>query len=104
MDVFPLGRMEGLISHTGHQRDEQDGSSRILIGNLSLMTRLTRKVLRIYGEKDILVPGSKEPLTGYRYYTVDQIELGFKVMELVIEIQYSLADTQGRMMSHTQWS
>ena len=47
------------------------------------MTRLTRKALRIYEEKGILVPGAKEPLTGYRYYTVDQIELGLKVKDLV---------------------
>jgi effector-binding domain-containing protein len=51
----------------------------IPIGKFSLMTRLSQKALRLYDRKGLLVPETKDPFTGYRYYTVPQIEQGMKI-------------------------
>ncbi|MDY0247587.1 MAG: MerR family DNA-binding transcriptional regulator, partial [Methanosarcina mazei] len=51
----------------------------IPIGKFSLMTRLSQKALRLYDSKELLVPKVKDSFTGYRYYTVPQIELGMKI-------------------------
>ncbi len=51
----------------------------IPIGKFSLMTRLSQKALRLYDRKGMLVPEAKDSFTGYRYYTVTQIELGMKI-------------------------
>ena len=45
----------------------------IPIGRFSVVTSLSLKALRYYDEKGILVPKAKDPFTGYRYYTGDQI-------------------------------
>ncbi len=55
---------------------------KIPISKFSLMTRLTQKALRLYDQKGILVPRKKNGLTGYRYYTVSQIETGLKIKSL----------------------
>jgi len=51
----------------------------IPIGKFSFMTRLSRKALRLYDRKGLLVPEIKDSFTGYRYYTVPQIEQGMKI-------------------------
>jgi len=51
----------------------------IPIGKFSLMTRLSQKALRLYDSKGLLVPEIKDTFTGYRYYTVPQIEQGMKI-------------------------
>ncbi len=51
----------------------------IPIGKFSLMTRLSQKALRLYDRKGLLVPEEKDSFTGYRYYTVPQIEQGMKI-------------------------
>jgi effector-binding domain-containing protein len=54
----------------------------IPIGRFSTITRLTKKALRYYDTKDLLVPGAKDPFTGYRYYTMDQIHQGILIKYL----------------------
>jgi len=54
----------------------------IPIGRFSVVTRLTQKALRYYDAKGLLVPGAKDPFTGYRYYTGDQIGAGVKIRQL----------------------
>ena len=54
----------------------------IPIGRFSVVTRLSPKALRYYDEKLILVPKAKDPFTGYRYYTGDQIAVGVKISTL----------------------
>ncbi|MDD3043559.1 MAG: MerR family transcriptional regulator [Methanosarcinaceae archaeon] len=54
----------------------------IPIGKFSFMTRLTQKALRLYDRKGLLVPEAKDPFTGYRYYTVAQVERGMKIKTL----------------------
>ncbi|MHC1591875.1 MAG: MerR family transcriptional regulator [Candidatus Helarchaeales archaeon] len=51
----------------------------ISIGRFSLITRLSKKALRIYDKKGILVPLEKDIITGYRYYSLSQIEVGIKI-------------------------
>lgn len=54
----------------------------IPIGKFSFMTRLSQKALRLYDSKGLLVPQAKDPFTGYRYYTVSQLEQGMKIKTL----------------------
>ncbi len=54
----------------------------IPIGRFSAVTRLTRKALRYYESKGLLVPEAKDPFTGYRYYTGGQIQRGVKIRHL----------------------
>jgi len=56
----------------------------IPIGKFSFMTRLSQKALRLYDRKGLLVPEAKDPFTGYRYYTVSQLEKGMKIKTLTL--------------------
>jgi DNA-binding transcriptional MerR regulator len=64
----------------------------IPIGRFSVVTRLSLKALRYYDEKGILVPKAKDPFTGYRYYTGDQIAVGVKISTLT-GLGFSLEET-----------
>lgn len=55
---------------------------RIPIGRFSQITRLSRKALRLYDEKGLLVPEVKDLCTGYRYYTGPQIARGVSIKML----------------------
>ncbi len=46
----------------------------IPIGRFSVITRLSQKALRYYDSKKVLVPEAKDGITGYRYYTGNQID------------------------------
>jgi DNA-binding transcriptional MerR regulator len=54
----------------------------IPIGRFSTVTRLTRKALRLYDKRGLLVPKAKDNITGYRYYTGDQIQRGVRIKYL----------------------
>jgi effector-binding domain-containing protein len=54
----------------------------IPIGRFSTVTRLTRKALRLYDRRGLLVPKAKDNITGYRYYTGDQIQRGVRIKYL----------------------
>ncbi len=54
----------------------------IPIGRFSTVTRLTRKALRLYDRRGLLVPKAKDSITGYRYYTGDQIQRGVRIKYL----------------------
>ena len=64
----------------------------IPIGRFSLVTRLSLKALRYYDEKGILTPKAKDPFTGYRYYTGDQMAVGIKISTLV-NLGFTLEET-----------
>ena len=55
---------------------------KIPISKFSRLTGLTAKALRYYDEKGLLVPEAKDTITGYRYYTATQIDVGVKIMTL----------------------
>ena len=54
----------------------------IPIGRFSTVTRLTKKALRLYDKRELLVPKAKDNVTGYRYYTGDQIQRGVRIKHL----------------------
>jgi len=64
---------------------------RIPIGRFSLITRLSPKALRLYDERGLLVPATKDIATGYRYYTGTQIATGVSIKELSA-LGFSLAE------------
>ena len=47
--------------------------TRLSIGEFSRLTHLSVRTLRRYHEADLLVPAEVDDLTGYRYYTAEQI-------------------------------
>ena len=51
----------------------------IPIGKFSLITQISQRSLRYYDEKGILIPKLKDNLSGYRYYTIDQIQTAIKI-------------------------
>lgn len=67
-------------------------ADQIPIGRFSLVTRLSMKALRYYDEKGILTPKAKDPFTGYRYYTGDQIAVGVKISTLN-DLGFTLEET-----------
>lgn len=66
-------------------------SEAISIGRFSQITRLTQKALRLYDERGLLVPSIKEPMTGYRYYSLNQIEDGFKI-KFLVSVGFNLSE------------
>ncbi|NYI04117.1 MerR family transcriptional regulator [Allostreptomyces psammosilenae] len=48
--------------------------SHLTIGDLADRTRLTRKALRLYGDRGLLLPHRVDPRTGVRYYTPEHVE------------------------------
>lgn len=50
-------------------------AARVTIGEFSTMTMLSRKALRHYHDLGLLEPADVDPVTGYRYYDVAQVEL-----------------------------
>jgi effector-binding domain-containing protein len=57
-------------------------TDQIPLGRFSLITRLSPKALRYYDERGLLVPGTKDICTGYRYYTTTQIPRGVSIKAL----------------------
>ncbi|RPJ54413.1 MAG: MerR family transcriptional regulator, partial [Methanobacteriota archaeon] len=57
-------------------------TDQIPIGLFSRITQLSRKALRLYDERGLLVPGEKDLCTGYRYYTYVQIDQAIRIRNL----------------------
>lgn len=66
-------------------------AERIPIGTFSRVTRLSQRALRLYDERDLLVPADRDVCTGYRSYTSDQIGRGVAIGHLV-SLGFGLAD------------
>jgi DNA-binding transcriptional MerR regulator len=54
----------------------------IPITRFSIITRISPKALRYYDLKGLLTPGARDPFTGYRYYTADQLDRGVRIKTL----------------------
>jgi len=74
---------------------------RIPIGKFSLITRLSSKALRLYDERGLLVPGVRDIITGYRYYTGDQIPRGFSIKTLCT-LGFPLAEIETILIAKEQ--
>lgn len=61
------------------------------IGEFSRITSLSIKSLRLYHEKEILVPSEVDEFTGYRYYDEANIELA-RTIKILKEYDFSLAE------------
>lgn len=57
-------------------------TDQIPIGLFSRITQLSRKALRLYDERGLLVPCEKDLCTGYRYYTYVQIDQAIRIRNL----------------------
>lgn len=57
-------------------------NSSIPIGRFSILTRISQKNLRNFDSTGILIPSLKDPATGYRYYSLDQISTALKINTL----------------------
>ncbi len=54
----------------------------IPISRFSIVTRITPKALHYYDQKGLLMPEAKDPITGYRYYTANQLDRGVRIKTL----------------------
>ncbi len=61
------------------------------IGEFSQVTGLSVKTLRFYHEKEIPVPSSVDPATGYRFYDASKIEKARVIMRLR-QMEFSIED------------
>jgi len=73
---------------------------KISISRFSLMTRLTQKALRLYDAKGLLIPQEKNDITGYRYYTIAQIETGLKIKSLTL-LGFTIEDIKRYLQAET---
>lgn len=89
--TLPHGRLRQPISFPASQVIVTMAADRIPIGTFSLITRLSQKALRLYDERGLLVPASKDSITGYRYYTGSQIAKGVSIKTLCT-LGFSLND------------
>lgn len=54
---------------------ERDREELLTAGQMASMNQTTKKALRLYEQKGLLIPAFVDPDTGYRYYTYKQIPL-----------------------------
>jgi DNA-binding transcriptional MerR regulator len=52
------------------------------IGQIAAFFNVSVKAIRLYEKKGIIVPAKTDPFTGYRYYTVDQVQTLAALLEL----------------------
>ena len=52
------------------------GGMDMTVGQFSVITGLTPKALRLYDERGILVPVAVDPVSGYRWYSTEQVRHG----------------------------
>lgn len=66
--------------------------SRLLsIGEFAAATQLSQKALRIYDEQRLLPPARIDSMTGYRYYSSDQVQIG-RLVRTLRDMDLSLTD------------
>lgn len=66
---------------------------RIKIGRFSKLTQLTRKALKLYEDRGFLIPRYIDEITGYRYYSPDQVHRGLQLSMLAWS-GFSLAEME----------
>ncbi len=66
------------------------------IGEIAAFFNVSVKAVRIYEKKGIIVPSKIDPLTGYRYYTADQVQTLNALLELK-SLGFSLSEIKSIM-------
>ena len=64
---------------------------RFSIGEFSKITSLTIKTLRLYHEKELLIPAEIDEFSGYRYYDKNNYETA-RVIKILKDYDFSLAE------------
>jgi len=64
--------------------------AQLIIGQFGRLAQLSRKALRLYDDKGLLLPSRINPNSGYRYYTCMQVALArhirlLRLMEMLLE-------------------
>jgi DNA-binding transcriptional MerR regulator len=66
-----------------HHPEDPDGRENpddlMTAGRFGSLTLLSPKALRIYADRELLVPYLVDPANGYRYYTPDQVRAGWLI-------------------------
>lgn len=52
------------------------------IGEFSKLSRVSVRMLRHYDQKGLLTPSEIDPMTGYRYYSENQLSQVFRITAL----------------------
>lgn len=81
----------------------------ISIGRFSRLTGLSIRALRLYNTEGILEPSHIDPDTGYRYYTLDQVDLAERIkllrecempLEQILALLRHPKETNHRLLEH----
>lgn len=72
---------------------ERRESATLTSGSFGRLSQLSRKALRLYDRRGLLVPAYVDPESGYRYYTRDQVAVGRRI-RLLRTMEMSLDDIQ----------
>lgn len=70
---------------------EKEQGSLYRIGMFAQMNHVTVKTLRFYEEKGLLLPAKVDEMSGYRYYTMSQMETLHRILALK-ELGFSIED------------
>ncbi|MEM7347003.1 MAG: MerR family transcriptional regulator [Chloroflexota bacterium] len=81
-------------------RHNENRAGYLSVGRFSQATQLSRKALRLYDQLGILVPASVDPESGYRYYSVAQIEKA-RFVRLLRAMEMPLADIRRVLTAKT---
>ena len=66
------------------------------IGEIASFFNVSVKAIRVYEKKGIIMPVKIDPVTGYRYYTADQVQTLDALLELKM-LGFSLAEIKNIM-------
>lgn len=66
------------------------------IGEIAAFFNVSVKAIRVYERKGIITPAKIDPVTGYRYYTVDQVQQINALLELKA-LGFSLSEIKSIM-------
>ena len=69
----PLGQ-DLTLQPLKHKNRTMSNKTKLKIGEFSKMMQVTVKTLRHYEQKGLLLPDEVDEWTGYRYYSVDQMQ------------------------------
>lgn len=58
---------------------DEERTDLLTSGQFAAQTLLSAKALRIYGERELLAPHHVDPVNGYRYYTREQVRVGWLI-------------------------
>lgn len=70
------------------------------IGEIAAFFNVSVKAIRVYEKKGIILPAKTDPVTGYRYYTADQVQTLNALLELKA-LGFSLSEIKDVLRGET---